>query len=149
MEAMTTMSDSNEQQVREYVIGALAALGSTCPAKYEAMLKATPVHHAIEGLIPWFFLSNPERSSEYCSKALGRPVLPFAQAVEQDMMACFETTPSENPAVVVINPWAQGEGEWVNGEVEIERLPNFDAWLVFAERIAQLVAQREREESED
>lgn len=139
---------SNDQNKRGYVLRALVSLGSVPPARYMEMLTATPVHHVIESLDPWFFLSDPQRSAEYCSKALGRLVLPFVQAVEEDMFACFEVTPSTNPSVVVINPWAQDEKEWVKSDVEIKRLPDYEAWLVYAKWISDNVREREREESD-
>lgn len=143
------MSNDHNQDGRGYVAQALARLGSTAPPKYAQMLEQTPVHHAIKDLDPWFFLTDSQKSVDYCSKALGRPVLPFAQAVEQDMMACFETEPSTSPAVVIINPWAQDEGEWIKKAVEIERLPDFDAWLTYAEQVSREVRAREQEEAGD
>lgn len=137
---------SADQEKRLYVLRALAQLGSKAPSKYVEMLAGTPANMVIPGLSPWTFEREPETAIEFCSKALGRTVLPFAQAVEEDMLACFETEPSQDPAVVVINPWAQDEGEWVKGEVEIARLEHFDAWLAYAKRVAEAVQQRDAQE---
>lgn len=137
---------SADQEKRDHVLRVLAVLGSGIPPKYAEMLAATPINRVIEGLDPWAFVHDPKSSVEYCSKALGRPVIPFVQAIDEDMLACFEVTPSANPAVVVINPWAQDEKEWVKTEVEIKRLSDYEAWLVYAKWISDNV--REREESE-
>lgn len=86
------------------------------------MLRQTPANRVIGDLSPWAFLPDPERSAKYCSEAIGRPVLPFAQAVEQDMMACFLPEPPGEPAVVVINPWSEDKAG-----VVLARLPDYAA----------------------
>lgn len=143
------MSMSVEKEKRRFVLRSLEQLGSTAPSKYAEMLDATPPNRVIEKLDPWVFDHDPESAASFCSKALGRRVLPFAQAVDEDLLACFEVDPSLNPAVVVINPWAQDEKEWVKTEVEVQRLPNYEAWLVYAKSISDYVRERDREEADD
>lgn len=135
-------------QKRGNVMLPLAALGSMAPPKYVEMLTQTPEGRGIESLYPWGWAHDPKSSADYCSKALGRRVLPFAQAIGEDMFACFETQPSDNPAVVVVNPWGQHEGEWVKSAVEIQRLPDYEAWLVYAKKISDKVRERDQEEIE-
>jgi len=140
---------STDEEKRDYVLRALAALGSSAPKRYVEMLTGTPKNRGIESLYPWGWDNDPESFEGFCSKALGRLILPFANAAGEDMIACFETQPSQNPAVVVINPWGQDEGEWVKSDVEIARLPDYEAWLVYAKKISDNVREREREEAED
>jgi hypothetical protein len=139
MEAMMP----SDQDIRTYVVRALAALGASTK-KYEQLLSATPINRAIEGLRPWAFDHDPERAIGFCSEAAGRPVLPFAQAVGEDMMACFTTEPATSPRVIVINPWAEDKGHVVLAE-----LPDFHSWLAYAEKVSRTVQAREREESGD
>jgi hypothetical protein len=129
---------------REYVGRALDRLGSVCPIRYAGMLVQTPANAVIENLSPWAFLPDPERSAKYCSEALGRPVLPFAQAVEQDMVACFLPEPAGNPAVVVINPWSENKAAVVK-----TLLPNYEAWLKYAAEVSSRVQAREAEDDEN
>lgn len=135
---------STDQEVREYVVRALEELGLPCPQKYRDLLARTPAIKLIDGLDPWFFPPNPENSVAYCSEAIGRPVLPFAQAVEEDMMACFLVEPSTNLKVIVINPWAEKKED-----VALAELSNFDAWLTYAEQVSHAVRRREEEESSE
>lgn len=136
------MNESNE--VREYVVRALNSQGSICPARYVTMLAQTPINRVIENLSPWTFLPDPERSAKYCADALGSPVLPFAQAVEQDLIACFVPVLSVSPAVVVINPWSEDKAAVLKAE-----LADYDAWLNYAAEVSRQVQARAAEEEED
>jgi len=136
------MSDSTNE-TRAFVVEALNTLG-TSVRKYEEMLAGTSPGATIAGLDPWWFLPTPGKSAEYCSKVAGRPVLPFAQAIEEDMMACFKAEPAQIPGVLVINPWSEGFGP-----VVLADLPDFEAWLVFAKQISEEVRAREQAEGED
>lgn len=129
---------------KEYVVGALGDYGMTCPDRYIEMLRRTPIHRAIEGLRPWYFDHDPASAVQFCSEAAGRTVLPFAQAVEEDMMACFVPKPFGEPAVVVINPWSEDKTSVVQA-----RLPNYDAWLDYATEVARQVQAREADEDDD
>lgn len=133
------MNANNE--AREFVVQALKREGSVCPERYTAMLAKTPENRVIENLSPWAFLPDPERSAKYCSEALGRPVLPFSQAVEQDLIGCFVPGPSGNPDVIVINPWSEDK------EAVLKAVfPNYDAWLDYA---AQVSRQFQADETDD
>lgn len=135
---MNTQVDS-----RMTVVDALLKQGARVQ-KYEEMLAATPPGYTINGLAPWWFMPTPERDIDYCSKAAGRPVLPFAQAVEEDMMACFKAEPGATPGVLVLNPWSNGWGLTVLAD-----LPDFDAWLVYAEQVSREVQARKQEKADD
>ena len=134
---------NSSQENREYVAQALKGLGAALPENYLAMLTETPVHRAISGLSPWFFPANPERAIKFCSEAAGRPVLPFAQAVEEDKMACFVVEPGGEPAVVVINPWSEDKTTVVQ-----TLLPSYDAWKKYAAEVSREVQARETENDE-
>jgi hypothetical protein len=129
---------------REYVVQALNALGSVCPEKYTAMLEQTPENRCIANLRPWAFDQDPATAEQFCSEAAGRPVLPFALAIEQDMMACFLTESSAKPTVIVINPWSEDKTTVVQAQ-----LPDYDAWLKYAAEVSRQVHAREAEEDED
>jgi hypothetical protein len=108
------------------------------------MLAITHENQVIANLSPWVFLPVPERSIGYCSEALGQSVLPFAQAVGQDLVACFLVTRSNYPAVIVINPWADNSAGVVRAELQ-----DYDAWLIYAEQISREVAEREQEDDDE
>ena len=135
---------NGDDEVREYVVRVLNSQGSVCPAHYTTMLMQTPANRVIENLSPWIFLPDPERSAKYCSEALGRPVLPFAQAVEQDLIACFVPAPSVSPAVVVINPWSENKAMVLKKE-----LADYETWLGYAAEVSRQVQAREAEEDDD
>lgn len=129
---------------REYVLHALNALGIMCPKKYRTMLKQTPENRTISNLRPWAFDHDPESAIQFCSEALGRPILPFAQAIGQDMMACFLPEPVGNPRVVVINPWSEDKTTVLK-----TTLADFDAWLNYAAKLSRQIQTREAEEESD
>nr|WP_314623085.1 hypothetical protein [uncultured Noviherbaspirillum sp.] len=134
---------NSSQENRDYVAQALKGLGVDLPEKYLAMLSETPVHQAISGLSPWFFPANPDRAVKFCSEAAGRPVFPFAQAVEEDKMACFVVEPGGKPAVIVINPWSENKTTVVQA-----LLPSYDAWRKYAAEVSRDVRAREAENDE-
>ena len=127
-----------EAIAKEYVVKALGNTGTSCPDRYIQMLRRTPANNAIEGLRPWYFDHDPESAVQFCSEAAGCRVVPFAQAVEEDMMACFVPRPFGEPAVMVINPWSEEKNSVVQA-----RLPNYDAWLDYATEVACQVRARE------
>ena len=129
---------------REYVVRALNALGAICPQKYITMLKQTPGNKTISNLRPWAFDHDPAGAVQFCSEALGLSILPFAQAIGQDMMACFLHEPLANPAVVVINPWSEDKAAVLKA-----KLADYDAWLDYAAEVSRQVQERETEEEED
>jgi hypothetical protein len=133
-----------DQEARAYVVRTLERVGAKDTTQYVKLLAATPANRIIEGLDPWFFPPDPERAIGFCSEAAGRPVLPFAQAVGEDMMACFKNEPAVTPGVIVINPWAEDKAKIILAE-----LPDFDAWLAYAQKVSRFVQAREREESDD
>lgn len=133
-----------DDSARMYVAQALERLGVICPERYLVMLGKTPSDRAIENLSPWVFLPMPERSVGYCSEAFGQPVLPFAQAAGQDLVACFLARPLTSPSVIVINPWSDDKSDVVKAE-----LSDYSAWLIYADQISREVLEREREEDED
>jgi hypothetical protein len=128
---------------RTYVVRALAALGAKAEL-YELLLNSTPSDCRIEGLPPWVFEYDAEGRLELCSKALGFPVLPFAEALGQDMIACFRTDPAQTPEVVVINPWAEDKAQ-----VVLAKLPSDKAWFMYALNVSRDVQLRTRQYRED
>ena len=136
---MNTTVDS-----KMYVVQALKAQGASVPERYSEMLERTPTDRVIEDLGPWAFLPSPERSVEYCSAAFGGRVWPFAQAIGQDLMACFLPQASQEPKVVVINPWSSNGADVVKAE-----FADYGAWLPYAAKISREVMERERAEDDD
>jgi hypothetical protein len=107
------------------------------------MLAEAKPNRTIDGLRPWAFDHDPESAIAFCSDALGREVLPFAQAIGQDLMACFMADQPSSLPVVVINPWASDR----SGTIQ-RTFPDFDAWLVYAKEVSEAVLADEREESD-
>jgi hypothetical protein len=134
----------SNQATREYIVNALNELGGSCPEQYITMLRQTPENKTISNLRPWAFDHDPESAIQFCSEALGRPVLPFAQAIGQDMMACFLPEPSANPAVVVINPWSEDKAKVLKAE-----LADYNAWMDYAAEVSRQVQAREAEEDDE
>ncbi len=77
-------------------------------------------------LKPWGLTCNIAESSVEYSKIYNRPLVVFAQAFHEDMIACFEGIASSEPRVIIIDPW-RAEGPDV-----VDELPNFEAWLGWA-----------------
>lgn len=102
--------------------------GFTYPRSFLQFLQDFP--EAREQFDPWGLVADVE-SNQLWSEASGRPLLQFAQAWHEDLLACFVVDGSADPAVVVINPWQQ---RMVNGKAEqycmlVEQFPNFEEWL--------------------
>lgn len=133
-----------DQEARLYVLKALESVGAKGVGQYASLLAATPADRVINGLDPWAFLPTPEKSQTYCNVAADRLLLPFAQAVGEDMIACFTTEPGGIPGVVVINPWASSKAQ-----VMLAELPHFEAWLAYAKDVSLAVQARERDEADD
>lgn len=119
---------------REYVVSRLQNLGAGEAEAYARLLRATPVSRVIEGLSPWAFLPSPRELEPYCSEAAGRPLLPFAQAIGLDMVACFTLPASGGTGVLVIDPWHEGSCQ------TLATLPGFAAWLSYARDLAHRLA---------
>lgn len=131
------------QDAKAFAVHALAMVEAYEP-RYVELLKITPTNRSIDGLRPWAFDHEPEGAIGFCSEAIDRLVLPFAQAIGEDMMACFEVAPEKAPSVVVINPWAESKAA-----VLLAELPDFDAWLSYAKQVSRAVQAREQQEAED
>lgn len=127
---------SGSEQSRTWVLRALSRRGYVCPERYARLVRTAAPGAALPGMGPWLFLPYPENTAGYCSEALGETLLPFAQAVGHDLIACFRTIPGRTPRVVVINPWSP-----VRRGVRVIELPDFDAWLVYASHHAQRTAE--------
>lgn len=123
---------SRTEWARRYVVRSLRARALHCPERYLTMLDATPDGQAIRGLSPWIFLPWPEHTAAYCSEAIGEAVLPFAQALGHDLIACFLTEPGPHPEVVVLNPWSPSKRL-----VRRANLPSFDIWLSYAFHVSR------------
>jgi hypothetical protein len=80
----------------------------------------------LTGIPPWGFAHDVANWSAECSATLDRPIVLFAQAYQEDMVAGFEGLPGNNPRVIVLNPWGEPR------PYAIAELDNFDAWLKWA-----------------
>jgi hypothetical protein len=135
---------TTDPTARQYSLHALTALGIPCPEKYMAMLNAVPANEGIPGLYPWWFLPNPEATAQYASAIAGRPVLPFAQAIGQDLIACFLTDSTSEPSVIVLNPWSE-----VGAARTRAILANYEGWLTYAKETSERFIEREKEDADD
>ena len=117
-------------------IAALEAENMIAPEAWLSMLRETENMKPIAGLSPWRFLPSEGALGALCASAAKRPVLVFAQAIGEDMIACFASRTGQEPWVLVVNPWNSG------GRV-ITELADYAAWLLFAETVAREVAELE------
>jgi len=98
---------------------------------------------------PWGIIADVEANNMW-SESFGRPLIQFAQAWHEDMLACFVVDGSSDPSVVVINPWQQ---RMVDGKAERycmlrEQFPNFTAWFDWM-RDSELVRDRAADRAEE
>lgn len=121
---------------RNHVMRTLRSRALDCPQRYVQMLSETPHDMPIRGLAPWIFLPDPARSSLYCTEAFGAPLLAFAQAVGEDLVASF-LPDAATPAIIVLNPWATTKRLMRRAE-----LPSFDTWVSYAYHVACSVRAR-------
>jgi hypothetical protein len=106
----------------------------------ESFMHYVDLHPMIERkLDPWGIEADSESNARYSDRC-GLPLVQFAQAYQEDMIACFVVGAGDDPKVVVLNPWAQTliNDEWQETCQVLEELPNFEAWLEWA-RNSQLV----------
>ncbi|UWE15653.1 hypothetical protein [Herbaspirillum huttiense] len=78
------------------------------------------------GLPPWGFAHDVAKWSAECSAEFNRPLVLFAQAYQEDMVAGFEGLSGNDPRVIVLNPWGEPK------PYVIAELDDFDAWLEWA-----------------
>lgn len=126
---------------RLYVVRQFSERGLSCPAQYLTMLLNVRPDYVIDGLYPWDFFTSPEEMKEFCSEVVGHEILPFAQAVGEDTVACFDMSRTPALPVLVIDPWNKRKPSSVLAD-----LPDYDAWLVYAKALSDEVIASEREE---
>ncbi len=80
----------------------------------------------LTGLPPWGFAHDVAKWSAECSAEFNRPLVLFAQAYHEDMVAGFEGLSGNDPRVIVLNPWGEPK------PYVIAELDDFDAWLEWA-----------------
>lgn len=132
--------ESIERQARHYALRALGQEESLCPPEYEALLARTPIGKTLADLHPWKLDDDPLSGVALLSQAAGRYLIPFAEAVEHDLVACFAPERHQQPAVWLVNPWSAEKGNAVRAICR-----DFAAWLQYAEKIAREVRRREAE----
>lgn len=128
---------SRTEWARRHVVRTLRSQAIACPEKYRLMLDRTSDGEFIRDLKPWIFLPYPEHTAGYCAEILSQPVLPFAQAIGEDLIACFQYAPVDNPGVIVLNPWSRSKRL-----VRRAELPSYDIWLSYAFHVARAVKAR-------
>lgn len=110
--------------------------GFAYPISFDKYLLTYPVSHGFElkELDPWGIVADADYNP-VISKECNLPLVQFAQAWLEDMIACFVIGCEAEPEVMVINPWALrqvGNGKWENCAQILERFDNFEAWLGLA-----------------
>jgi hypothetical protein len=128
---------------RYYVIRELEAQGVNVPKRYKIMISNTPDNKVIEGLTPWAFLPNPERSQEYSSSVVGRVIFPFAQAIGNDLIACFQIESGTELRVIVINPQSINPNEIVRADLD-----SYEAWIDYAQKVSDAISENGDEEED-
>ena len=102
--------------------------GFTYPASYRHFADAcSPNVAAIPGLPPWIFAGTLAWAVKESSSVFGQWLVPFAQAVQRDLLCCFATASTGSNKVIVTNPW-EPDAQFRY----YEELPSFEAWLDFA-----------------
>lgn len=97
--------------------------GFAYPASYKQFVEAYPKKMGLPH--SWGYTSDLAAGSLGYSKLFGRPLVLFAQAFGEDMVACFDGVPDSDPRVVVLNPWGQPK------PYIVAELPSFAAWLTW------------------
>ncbi|MEI2430887.1 hypothetical protein RDV84_14405 [Lysobacter yananisis] len=111
---------------RHYLAVSELPVGFIYPAAYRALVDACPPDvAAIPGLPPWIFSGNLAWAAQESLDMFGLALVPFAQAVQQDLLAYFVADGGSR--VVLANPWESDERFRYYRE-----FPGFDAWLDFA-----------------
>jgi hypothetical protein len=103
--------------------------GFTYPLSYRQFVEAHPKKMKLPN--SWGYTSDVAGGSLRYSKLFNRPLVLFAQAFGEDMVACFDAVPGPDPRVVVLNPWGEPE------PFTIAELPNFAAWLAWVAQDAR------------
>lgn len=101
--------------------------GFAYPQSFMAFLQRLPPKDELE---PWGITASLEADTMY-SEQFHIPLVQFAQAWHEDMVACFFLRNENELGVLVLNPWAQTceDGEWKETGEILEDLLNFEAWL--------------------
>lgn len=121
--------------------------GFTYPPSFLEFVQVFP--DVKEQFDPWGLIADVE-SNQLWSEAFGQPLVQFAQAWHEDMLACFVVDGSDDSPVVVINPWQQ---RMVDGKSErycqlLEQFPNFTAWFDWM-RDSELVRDHAKDRAEE
>ncbi|GAA4017509.1 hypothetical protein [Actimicrobium antarcticum] len=116
----------------------------TYPESFDKYLLTYKVNDPFEfkDLDPWGITADAEYNCRLSEK-FNLPLVQFAQAWLEDMIACFVVGTGSDPKVLVLNPWALkpvGENKWEEYIQVLEELENFDAWLAWA-RASDLVLE--------
>jgi hypothetical protein len=85
-------------------------------------------------LRPWHAEPGDGGFDRRLSERLGRPVVMFAKADFEDMVACFVVGTGEESKVVVVNPWLEKliDGQWQQTCKVLHELSNFEQWVQWA-----------------
>lgn len=96
-------------------------------------------------LEPWHAEPGGDLFDPQISEQIGKPVVMFAKADLEDMVACFVIGTEEELAVVVVNPWHQQlvDGGWKQTSRVYEELPNFAAWIEWAKNSPEVQHEAE------
>lgn len=118
------------------------------PLAFESLLQQPLSKEALE---PWGISASIEANTLY-SEQFQIPLVQFAQAWHEDMIACFVVGSGNDPKVVVINPWAQTceNGEWTETGAILEQIANFAAWLEWVQNsdLVRLYAEHRIEQQQ-
>lgn len=114
--------------------------GFVYPASFLEFVDVYP--RAEEQFEPWGLTSDAKLNQPY-SEMFGKPLVKFAQAWHEDMIACFVVDDLPEPSVIVINPWAQRviEGKAEQYCMLLRQFPNFTTWFDWM-RDSELVRDR-------
>lgn len=104
--------------------------GFKYPKAYSDFVAEKSNGAAMIGMPPWVFASNEDWALEESENIFGKHLVPFAQAINMDMLASFVFDGSSEPAVWLTNPW---------DEVVLEKFDSFGSWLKYALELSQAI----------
>jgi hypothetical protein len=144
-EVAAKLTDDQFRKAEQFVPREHLPVGFEYPSSYKDFVRQHPVQ--MENLGSWGYPCDlADMSTKYSkqptanyNKEINAPLVVFAQAFGEDMIAAFEGVPSPNPRVLVLNPWV-GKDPYMTAL--IEEFENFDAWHEWA-RVEEIARKAE------
>jgi hypothetical protein len=135
MDAINYMSNIQAANLdsRHFLASEVMPKGFTYPQAYlDFIILNGSKSVAMLGMPPWIFAGDETWVKDESIRNFGTLLVPFSQAEQMDMMACFEASGEKDPKIWVVNPWEQLPENRIYNV-----LNNFDEWLIFAKKTSK------------